>query len=223
MPAPVEPDITYEIRDAAGVLHAIHTRIPPRGRKKKKKYLWSRPDGTAGLGGLAVADLPLYGSEQLGAVKAGDLVVVTEGEKDADALLALDIHAVGTVTGSSGCPSDDVLEILAGFSVAVWPDLSRDGRAHMQQVLAGLRRIKGDSRFLSIIDGAAVGITVKGGGAADWTPTGDPIDELWGSLGHLDAARGPRAAPGRHAAHVLHGPGRQNGGWTARGVRLPRD
>ena len=145
-------------------------------------------------GSSRIADLPLYGSERLVVVKAGDLVVVTEGEKDADALLALDIPAVGTVTGSSGCPSDDVLEILAGFSVAVWPDLARDGRAHMQQVLDGLRRVKGDRRGLSIIDGAAVGITVKGGGAADWTTTGDPIDELWGSLVRLDAARGPLAA-----------------------------
>ena len=181
MPAPIEPTVTYEIRDAAGVLQALHTRIPPRGRKKKA-YVWSRPDGTKGLGGIKVADVPLYGSEQLGAVQAGGLVVVTEGEKDADALLALNIPAVGTVTGSGGCPSDEVLEILAGFEVAVWPDLARDGRAHMQKVLAGLRRVKGNSDGLSTIDGAAFGITLKGGGAADWTPVGDPTDELWGNL-----------------------------------------
>ena len=42
---------------------------------------------TTPLGGVAVVDLPLYGSERLVPLKEGALIVVTEGEKAADALL----------------------------------------------------------------------------------------------------------------------------------------
>ena len=214
--------VVYEIRDQDGVLRALHKRISPRG--KKKTFLWCRPDGTLGLGGIAVTDLPLYRCERLGTLSAGSLVVVTEGEKDADALLALDIPTVGTVTGSSGCPSDDVLEILAGFEVAVWPDLSRDGRAHMQAVLDGLRRIKGDSRGLSLIDGAALGITVKGGGAADWTPTGDPTGELWGSLAACPPPPvRPQSAPGSPPADEPPSHFMVRAGKTADGVLAALD
>ena len=44
---------------------------------------------TTPLGGVAVVDLPLYGSERLVPLKEGALIVVTEGEtmQAADALL----------------------------------------------------------------------------------------------------------------------------------------
>ena len=115
--------VVYEIRDWDGTLVARHVRCQwPDGRKT---FFWQRSDGSSGLGGVAVVDLPLYGSERLVPLKEGALIVVTEGEKAADALLALDIPAVGTVCGAAVCPSDDVLKILAGFEVAAWPDLDR--------------------------------------------------------------------------------------------------
>ena len=110
--------VVYEIRDRGGTLVARHVRSQrPDGRKT---FFWQRSNGSSGLGGVAVVDLPLYGSERLVPLKAGALIVVTEGEKAADALLALDIPAVGTVTGAAGCPSDEVLATLDRFDVAVW-------------------------------------------------------------------------------------------------------
>ena len=185
--------VVYEIRDWDGTLVARHVRSQwPDGRKT---FFWQRSDGSSGLGGVAVVDLPLYGSERLMPLKAGALIVVTEGEKAADALLALDIPAVGTVCGAAVCPSDDVLKILAGFEVAAWPDLDRGGREHMDAVLKGLRRLKGAISGLWIIDGSTFGLTEKGADAADWTPPDDPTDELWCSLKAWSPAPDPPPPP----------------------------
>ncbi len=70
----------YEIRDAAGDLVAVHCRVDNRDGKQ---MWWEQPDGTKGLGGLPLADLPLYGIERL---DGRSIVVVCEGEKAAAAL-----------------------------------------------------------------------------------------------------------------------------------------
>ena len=108
---------TYEICADDGALVALHVRIQSPGQKKR--FVWQQPDGSSGLHVRSVSELPLYGTEQLPEqlpdLKSGRLVVVTEGEKAADALRALHIPAVGTVTGAAGCPSDDVLAALDRF------------------------------------------------------------------------------------------------------------
>ena len=86
----------YRIRDASGTLVAIHCR---QDGSDGKRMWWEQPDGTPGLGGLSVADLPLYGIERL---NGSPTVILVEGEKAAEALLAIGIQAVGTVTGAAG-------------------------------------------------------------------------------------------------------------------------
>jgi len=125
----------YEIRSPDGVLIAVHVRDD---RPEGKRMWWERPDGNTGLGGLETPALPHYGSETLSALADGAEVVVTEGEKAAEALRDLGIEAVGTVTGAGGTPGDDALGPLVRLSVVLWPDNDDLGRQHMNRIAARL-------------------------------------------------------------------------------------
>ena len=135
--------LRYELRDASGVLVAVHCRQDgPDG----KRMWWEQPDGTPGLGGLSTADLPLYRIELLSGTPT---VILVEGEKAADALLEIGVQAVGTVTGASATPGAIPLAELTGRSVHVWPDNDDVGHKHMQRVAAGLAGI---ATAVSMID-----------------------------------------------------------------------
>lgn len=148
--------IKYEIRDAAGVLIAIHERTDPI-----KKFTWHRPDGTMGLGGIKTADLPLYGVERLKDHPMETEVVITEGEKDADALTSNAIFALATITGAASTPSLSALEPLRGRDVVLWADADQPGMQHMQRVARALKGIAGMVRFVEWEEAPAKG------GAAD--------------------------------------------------------
>jgi hypothetical protein len=88
-PEPVSPNgqtrqlvgtTRYEIRNEAGILEAVHVR--KEYSDGSKEMPWERPDGSPGLGGVKVSDLPLYGADELG---DADTVIVCEGEKARDA------------------------------------------------------------------------------------------------------------------------------------------
>ena len=125
----------HEWRDSNGHLVAVHVRKDgPNG----KEMWWERPDGSKGLGGLAISTLPLYGSETLSALADGDLVVLTEGEKAADALRSVGVNSVGTVTGAAGTPGDDAIGPLLRLGVVLWADNDDSGRQHMVRIAARL-------------------------------------------------------------------------------------
>ena len=169
---------TYKIRAQDGSLEALHVRKDlPLGRKHVS---WQLPNGTKGLGGRSAKTLPLYRSETLAGLTPGAMVLVCEGEKDTDAAVALEFDAVGTVTGSSGLPSDDVLRTLDGFHVVAWPDLDVVGSRHMGRLLEACYRLRGGmGAGLSQVVPGRLGLTGKGDGAADWTPTDNAEDELF--------------------------------------------
>lgn len=127
----------YQIRDDSGALVAIHCRTD--GAAGKRMW-WELPDGTKDLGGLALAELPLYGSERIGD-HGSRLIVIAEGEKAADALRAAGIPALGTVTGAASCPGWAALAPLTGCRVVLWPDNDEVGRQHMQRLAATLANI----------------------------------------------------------------------------------
>jgi DNA-binding MarR family transcriptional regulator/5S rRNA maturation endonuclease (ribonuclease M5) len=110
---------------------------------------WEQADGTKGLGGQPLADLPLYGIERL---DARAVVVVCEGEKAATALQDFGIPAVGTVTGAAATPGRAALAELTGRTVILWPDADEVGRAHMDRVAAGLAGIAADVRRIARAD-----------------------------------------------------------------------
>ena len=195
------PGVHYEIRDATGTLIAVHRREDkPDG---SKRMWWELPDGTKGLRRVPLADLPLYGIERLD--RLASRVIVTEGEKAADALTTAGILAVGTVTGASSCPGPTALGELNGLWVILWPDADEVGGPHMQNVAPGLTGIAASVSLLGWSDAPehgdaadylfpdksahelhAMALAVRGG-AAPFAPTGPrTLDDLHDAF--LDAA-----------------------------------
>ena len=122
----------YEIRDAAGDLVAIHERIDgPDG----KRFIWRQPDGTVGLGGYPLAELPLFGIHLLDHHSAA---VIAEGERAAQSLIDRGINAVGTVTGAASTPGRVALAELTGRTVVIWADNDDVGKAHMERIADAL-------------------------------------------------------------------------------------
>jgi len=120
----------WQLRDLNGNVVAEHVRLDtPNGKR-----LWWRRNGKKGLNGLSTSELPLYGAELLRDLPDGATVLVCEGEKAADAAREAGVTAVGTVTGAAIIPKRDVLEPLARFSVALWPDNDPQGQEHMRRV-----------------------------------------------------------------------------------------
>jgi hypothetical protein len=110
-----------------------------------KDLFWQLPSGKAGLGGIRVIDLPLFGTERLRDLDpAQTQVLVTEGEKKCvEGLWQRGVTAaLATVTGAGPIPSDVVLSVLLRFAIVVlWPDNDPPGRAHMRAIANALRRL----------------------------------------------------------------------------------
>ena len=68
----------YPIRNASDELIATHIRL--ENGDGRKSFLWER-NGVSGLGGLKVADLPLFNSEKISKHPGNDLCIICEGEK----------------------------------------------------------------------------------------------------------------------------------------------
>src|SRR5215213_5397476 len=141
LPQDTDQRITVsKIRDAAGRHVAEHVREDkPDGDKECR---WRLPDGTWGLNGKKLSELPLYGSEQVANWNPDDLVIVVEGEKARNAMDRTDyFNVLGTVCGASGTPGLEALEILRSFRVCLWPDNDDAGRAHMERIAEDLNGI----------------------------------------------------------------------------------
>src|SRR5207249_3881495 len=76
-------ETAWDIRDPAGAVVAEHVRFD--FKDGCKTFVWRR-NGKDGLAGLPVADVPLYGAENIAAAPRGGSVVLVEGEKARDAL-----------------------------------------------------------------------------------------------------------------------------------------
>ncbi|WP_162924555.1 AAA family ATPase [Rubrobacter indicoceani] len=98
-----------------------------------------------GLAGRKLDTLPLYGSERL-KEQPDTSVVVGEGEKAADALLDAGFCALGTVTGASGTPKPEALEVLRGRRVILWPDNDGIGMKHMERIAKALQGVASEVR-----------------------------------------------------------------------------
>jgi hypothetical protein len=137
----------WQIRDASGNLQAEHVRYDkPDGGKD---CFWRLPGATRwGLKGRKLSTLPLYGSDRAREwPEETPLVIVAEGEPATDALLGAGFAAVGTVTGASGTPESEPLEVLRGRRVILWPDADEEGRRHMERIADRLQGIAGEVRI----------------------------------------------------------------------------
>jgi replicative DNA helicase len=169
---------TYALRDVAGELVAEHERLELEDGSKR--FVWRR-NGTSGLAGLKAADLPLYGSEML-AGRPGELVLLTEGEKAADAARGLGFLALGTATGAASAPGATSLEALAGRDVILWPDLDDEGRRHMERVAIGLAGVASRVGRLEWPEGP------RKGDAADFTARGGTLEQARALVRWLEPA-----------------------------------
>jgi hypothetical protein len=162
------PAIRYEIRDVAGILRATHVRTDLANGSKSMTW-------EGGLNGLRAEDLPLYGSQLLPAWPTDEIIVVTEGEKAAQALLDAGFHALGTVTGAQATPSLVALGPLLGRPITFWPDADDVGLLHMSRLADELKAHGSKPRTVEPPEGVA-----KGWDAADavevLTPT--QVEEL---------------------------------------------
>lgn len=152
--------IDYPIRDARGRVVALHRRI--EFSDGSKKFFWLRPDGGLSRGDIRPADLPLFGIHLLPPTGA-DFVIVCEGEKPAVSLQTLGFLGLGTVTGASAIPSDDVLApLLAVRRVYLWPDNDAQGFEHMRCISERLWVLGHRAIYFVMLLGAP-----KGADAAD--------------------------------------------------------
>lgn len=150
------PEKVWQLRDVNGELVAEHIRRDLADGDKKYSF---RRNGVESLNGLPMRSLPLYGAHLLKAWESGSTVVLTEGEKAADAVRSAGLQAVGTACGAAVTPDREVLEPLRRFDVVLWPDADSPGREHMEKIAAVL----GDVRWVSWLDAP------KRGDAADTT------------------------------------------------------
>lgn len=163
--------VFYEVRRRDGSLAAVHKRTDSDS-DSGKSMAWLSPDGTPGLNGTATAELPLYGAHLLDTWPQDVPLIVVEGEKVADALRAVGIAAVATVTGAAGTPSAASLAVLTGRAAVCAPDADEPGLSHMGRVADGL------------VDVAAVGWLApppdapKGWDLADAIAEGKDVREL---------------------------------------------
>jgi hypothetical protein len=149
---------------------------------------WETPNGEKGLGGVHVAELPLYGVDRLGDAA---FVVLCEGEKTCEALQRLGLPAVGTVTGASTIPCDDSLKPLLGRTVYLWPDNDSAGRAHMEGIARRLYALgHEDIRWVTWPEAP------PGGDAADLVASGGTREEVERLLQRAEVWKPPEAPDG---------------------------
>src|SRR5262249_9215135 len=162
----------WMIRGRTGRPVAVKVRLEPGHNGKPQDCVWERPDGRRGLGAVKPDALPLYGTHELASAPPGPRVVV-EGEKARDRLAQRGVCAVGTVTGASGTPTHDVLGVLVGADVVLWPDADAPGRAHMCRIGSRLTELGISPRVLSPWPGRS-----EASDAAGWADSPEPPHPL---------------------------------------------
>ena len=155
----------------------------------KKIYPW-KGDGPAPRRLLYIA----------GDVTADGPIIVTEGEKAADAAHAkTGCAAVGTVTGCKGHPDPDVFRWLGveGRELVPWPDRDDDatkGRRHMN-VVAGILLDEGADVYM--VDPDSLGLTGDGDDAHEWSGEGGIEAVMAATTRILEKPNGPAAGHSR--------------------------
>lgn len=124
---------TYLYTDEAGTPIARKLRYEPGAEGRKKDFTWQRSGSGKWIDGLGSVKTPLYRWPEM---KASDLAVLTEGEKDADAGAKLDLPT--TTSGGTGSFRKYHAEALRGKHVVIIADTDEAGRKEAQQRAAVL-------------------------------------------------------------------------------------
>jgi len=162
--------------DADGArAYSVKRWEPGRGRDgksngKRKSYSQHQADGYPGK---ASVQLPYRLPQLVAARSTPAVIVITEGEKAADAVAALGVVAT-TWAGGTGAVGEgerttwtaQFAEHFRGAHLALWPDNDDVGRAAMAKIAAVLRGVAAE--VLTITTSA----NQKGADAADWIDAG---------------------------------------------------
>jgi hypothetical protein len=172
----------YPYRDETGTLLFQVVREEPKAFRQR------RPDGQGGwIGNLDGVRRVLYRLPELRAASTDAIVYVVEGEKDAEALVALGLVAT-TNPGGAGKWQSEYGEALRRRPVVILPDNDEAGRAHALRVaqavhdtaasvkiveLPGLPE-KGDVSDYLTAGGARETLEALVAQASDWAPVPAP-------------------------------------------------
>lgn len=168
--------------DAEGArAYSVKRWEPGRGRDgksngKRKSYSQHLADGHAGK---AAVQLPYRLPQLIAARGSGATIVVTEGEKAADAVVALGVVATTWAGGTGAVGGEErttwtpqFAEHFRGAHLALWPDNDDVGRAAMAKIASVLQ---GVAASVVTVD---VQLTQKGADAADWIAAGGTREGL---------------------------------------------
>jgi hypothetical protein len=118
----------------------------------KKRFSWMLADGRASDGDINIPDLPIYRRADVLAASHDTVVLVTEGEKAADALAARGFVATSFGGGAGQSEFGEAIEDFRDRHVVLLPDNDDTGRAYMQTLKRALRGIAASVRTLTIPD-----------------------------------------------------------------------
>ncbi len=159
----------YKYCDEAGVLLFEVCRFDPKAFKQR------RPDGTWGIEGIrrVLFRLP----ELIAGIQAGERVFITEGEKDALALVELGLLATTCPMGAKKW-LDDYDEFLRGANVVLLPDHDKTGRERVEMVATKLNGIERSVRVVDLADYWPEGEPEEKADVSDWLAAGGTKDKL---------------------------------------------
>jgi hypothetical protein len=123
----------YLYRDTTGNPAARKLRFEPGANGRKKDFVWQRWENGAWVDGLADLKMPLY---RLPEIQNEPFVILTEGEKDADAGAKIGLPT--TTSGGVSSFRGDHADALCGKHVVIVADADDPGREHVQKVAAML-------------------------------------------------------------------------------------
>jgi hypothetical protein len=124
---------TYLYTNRQGNPVARKSRYEPGPKGKPKDFAWERWEGGKWASGLGTVKTPLY---RIAEIINEPFVVLTEGEKDADAGARIGLHTA--TSGGTGSWREDHAEPLRGNSVVVVADADEPGRVEAQKRAASL-------------------------------------------------------------------------------------
>jgi putative DNA primase/helicase len=177
-----KPTAQYDYTDAGGNLVFQVVRHEPKGFRQR------RPDGKGGwiYSTKDIKPKPLYNQP---AVLNADLVLVTEGEKDADTLNGLGFFAT-TSAGGSGSAAKTDWSPLNGRRVVLIPDNDEPGAKYRDEVGALLADTAAEVRSIDPLPwGSKEDVT-------DWLSDGRTPDDLAKLIGDAPMWK-PRVSSGR--------------------------
>lgn len=159
-------DAIYEYRDENAALIDQVCRFP--GKRLRSR----RPDGKGGWIWKRGDRRVLYRlPEVLAGVAAGELIVITEGEKDADRVAQLGFCST-TNPGGAGKWQREYSRCLASADVVLMQDNDDAGAQHVAKIALALRKIAKSIRVVLL-----PGLPPKGD-VSDWLDAGHTAEEL---------------------------------------------